>query len=355
MNKRIWLCMGLVLGLCWTAGADETATDVETALLEELRLLRAAVEKIAAETETLKQSATAASYSETFDGEENWRKADEGKLSAIAAPDVDNPEDVRRYINEIQAASRMQNSWSSSDPQVEMLEKVGSKNVPILLESFSRKGGRAGTSTFYIDQALEKLVQPEHKEAVLQALPNGKSLAELVVEYHWEEDARDTLLEGLRKESWLPVDWVQAVVNLKDPDTYPALRRYFVTSGSPDRVYKILQAIPFTDWPEMVDEAWQKERGGYHSNVGMARLAAEYGHLDALDELIDVLREPTDEYSSWKKRETQKTLWKILDTRRGGTDLIAWYDANRKQLVFDVERKVYVVRPVDDAVKGGAE
>ena len=82
---------------------------------------------------------------------------------------------------------------------------------------------------------------------ILSELDGRHDLAELIVKFKWQEDARKTLMRGLGRNDYLPGDWIKAVAMLEDTATYPALQEFLANGANPATTYdhiKDLQGLP---------------------------------------------------------------------------------------------------------------
>jgi len=268
----------------------------------------------------------------------------------IALPEDASKDQVREYINEVLISGQRRQKFKADDPQIGMLVKVGAQNLDVLLEARSTLGSRmslnwyaGGALSDYLDAAIKQLVRPEDKELIIRALPFDDKLADIVFEKGFQADARETLIAGLtRKTPNLPISWIKAVASLQDPATYPALTAYFVRCNSRKTVFAILRKLPGIELSAAVDEAWKKAKYDQRQATYMCGIAAEYGHVDALETAANILRAATDgDY----RREAREVLKKFTPATGDAPALLAWYEANRDKLVFDAATKKFIVKP----------
>jgi len=151
------------------------------------------------------------------------------------------------------------------------------------------------------------------------------------------------LIAGLtRKTPNLPISWIKAVASLQDPATYPALTAYFVRCNSRKTMFAILRKLPGIELSAAVDEAWKKAKHDQRQATYMCGIAAEYGHVEALETAANILRSATDrDY----RNEAREVLKKSTPATGDAPALLAWYDANRDKLVFDAETRKFIVKP----------
>ena len=266
-------------------------------------------------------------------------RSDLMELQKITLPDNPTGEQVKDYIAAIMVASRKQTSFGDNDPQVAMLKKVGSENLDALLEYESRLG--QGGQKMYITDAVLHLARPEDKALVLRALPNDHELAELVVKYGWQADARDTLISGLDQEKqYLPQDWIKAVASFQDPSTYPALTAYLVNGNAKQDTFDAIKQLPGIDLSDAVDQIWKKARySNTYGKLQVCAIAAECGHMDALETAVEILKKEENEY---ELKQAAKVITKFTPATGDYAALIAWFEANKAKLIFDPQSKTFI-------------
>ena len=341
MYKTVFLAIVLMLA---TTGKAQTTGQEE--LLNEIRSIKQSLDELRADVAKLREEVKNSSTGNEFDFEDSGRFVSRGanikKLRAIQFPQEPTEETLRQYIDEILLASRGQNSSSSEDPQVGMLCKVGSEHLDLLLDSM---GSTQGIPDSYLVQAISRLAREEHKTMILDALPLHHGLIDAVTQRGWASDARDILLDELESNPpYLPVQWLRAVAELNDPTTYPLLTSYFINGNNRYWTYEAIRNLPIPDMASCVSQAWERSKfADEYESKSMARIAAEYGQMDALDDLIAMLNEE-DEYNRHNAMESRTTLLRLLDFRGANDELVQWYNANKGRLVFDPARKKYVVQ-----------
>ena len=104
-----------------------------------------------------------------------------------------------------------------------------------------------------------------------------------------------------------------------------------------------IQRFPIEDLPAAVAEAWEKSKyeQGYN-RISMAVIALQYGHLDALEALVESLAsEGPDSY--WMIQEARPAVLQYTGFKGSNKELKSWFEANRSVLKFDSEKKKFVV------------
>lgn len=345
----------LVLGMVWLVHCPrvhaQVMSEADRAILQELRQIRAVLMEIRGEIEQLKQDKganAAAAAQPFFPGGFHSRGPDAAKLSKIKLPADPSDDQVKDYIRDIMTVSKGQNSFSSQDPQVGMLVKLGPDRVELLLESLARRPGHGfAMGYFHVRQAVLKLVTDEHKELVLKALPAHTFLAEAVLERGWERDAREVLIEELSSADpqQLPIEWIQSVANLGDPETYDKLKWYLIQRENRYATYGAIRDLPGLDLTDAVEKIWTKTGYNEWEERGIAKMAMQYGHLDAVERLLEYL--DGENRGQWETREIRRLLFQHVDFRGSNKDVQEWINKNRENIVFDKERKKFVLGKKD--------
>jgi hypothetical protein len=276
--------------------------------------------------------------------------ANSASLARIPLPENPTKAQARDYVKAILIASQRRNSYSPDDPQVGMLAKVGPQNLDVLFEFKANKG--SGPGAFYLGNAIARLARPEDKEFVLRALPTVHELITLVVKSGWQAEARDTLVAALRdeQEEFLSREWIQAVASFEEPDTYPELKSYLMRCSNKQMTYMLIRRLPGIDLEDTVASAWKDARrsSSAYTVLDSCMMAAEYGHADVLESLVDILKRGDDE--NFQRRAA--TFIRRYTPATGNNDaLIAWYEANRDRLVFDPKLKKFMPGPMPSSTR----
>jgi hypothetical protein len=268
------------------------------------------------------------------------------RVLEIAFPADPTAENLKNYINEIVVASQGNQSYSTQDPQIAMLALVGTDNLQLLVNAMP-DGASGGMGVYYVEKAISLLVEDRHRDLILEALPVKQRLVSVVLEKRWEREARDILIAGLKESNgaYLPGEWVKAVAALRDPETYDVLTEYMAkTSSSPSYVYESIRLLPGIQLGDAVSKAWEKAKGSdnQYNVAGMAVIAASYGHPDAVETLIGLLKNPPGRTSSFVNPRLSLLLH--LDTSGSNEEIIAWYETNKENLVFDPKSKKFKLK-----------
>jgi len=333
------------------AFAQEQTAPTNAEILKELRELRKAVDELTkkvdalgAKQEAKKPDEEAAAEAELRGGEgpEDFtsRGPDLKALREIKLPENPTKDQVKEYISKIAAASRNQNTFSSDDQQVNMLIGVGPENLDLLIQAARRQG----PASYYIVPAIVRLAREEDKKRILEALPYTHDLVEVVLNRGWEEDAREILLAELRGgPQYLPPQWIQALANLRDPNTYQDLKNFLINGGNRYSTYEAIKDLPGIDLTQAVAGAWKAAKGeGRWEAPYMAPAALEYGQKDALEFVINSLGR--SDRDAGYVQEARQLIMQYTDARGSNEEIRKWFAANKDKLVFDPAARKYRVQ-----------
>jgi hypothetical protein len=232
---------------------------------------------------------------------------------------------------------------SAEDPEVRLLEKVGSDHVDVLTEPLLYDSSPAGET--YLIAALDSLVTDAHKELVLGRLRLARELVGIVTARGWTEDAAPVLLGVLADHaSWklpypdLPGEWISAVAALRRPESYGDLKAYLFARGNRYATWKAIKDLPGVLRDADIDSlwGWGKALDSKFDRNDVAAIAAHYGQLDTLEVLFE-------DPGNWPQREVidRLTPHRVSLTRPDGAR--TWFQENRDRLVFDAAAVRYVV------------
>lgn len=294
---------------------------------------------------------------DVFLSKEQPHLIDKKALEKIASlPESPTEEQVRSYIRAILKASACQMMVSSNDPQVAMLEKIGSENLDLLVEeSLAYTHAHPGTAgNLHVEVTLTNLAKPEHKASILKALYDYPGLADVVIREGWQNEARDILLRKLREHPRnLRCNWIQAAASLQDPSTYEDLKRCFINSYNKKSFVPILKELPGFDLPGAVAAGWSRYKsykgmedlGGFDDTSVMISIAMEFGHVDAIEAVFKLKeRYHGEEQLDYYRKEWLPQLQELTGITGGFDEIDRWFQANKNSLVFDPEKRRFVIR-----------
>lgn len=330
MNVRmamVVLNVAAVLGSgCATPSMVKESAEAQRQIVQELRLMNATLTDLAA---TMKSNPAPRSVTRVSSYQSQG--PDREALLKIKLPDPLTKEGARAYVTEILALSSGQNSFSDRDPQVGLLARVGEDNLDVLLEYT----GSSGMIDYHLNKAIQRVATDRSKQLILDRLDKNMELANVVFKRGWAEDARATLMEGLKSDR-VPGEWISAVASLRDTNTYPVLLNYFVQGQNRVQTYELIKSLPGIDLATSVATAWERSRFGHRWEVnGMAVVAVGYGHTNALEAIIRAVQAPDIQENSYEINQLLTALWEHTDGAGSPKEMAAWYEANKANLVFD--------------------
>jgi len=93
-----------------------------------------------------------------------------------------------------------------------------------------------------------------------------------------------------------------------------------------------------------VGQMWArfKDRTSLFDVVPAACVAAEYGHLDALEKLVDAIQD--SEHDFYYVTESREAIVRLTEARGSSADIAIWFKQNKDKLVFDAKQKQFVVK-----------
>ena len=265
------------------------------------------------------------------------------KVRTILLPPHATKEQVKEYavrILKAGGAMKIGDTQSSDDPQVQKLIEMGPENLDVLIEAMRE----VPDSQFYVKAAIRRLVRPEHKGLVLASLAEEPELIGIVLDQGWLPDAKPVLLEELAAHpSFLPPDWIKAVALLQDAETYDYLRWYLGNGPNASSTYNAIRDLPGLDLRPALLAAWRNKPNDNYDSPPLAAHGVEAGLIECLDYVFAVLKNGMNGW--WSGKPPRELILQFTEARGDDAQLIAWYEANRAALVFDVETRRFRAEP----------
>jgi hypothetical protein len=324
----------LISGTLLLASCSSDNDDIKKELVEIKKLLTEISKKLPPgehDSELIRPS-----YSPAIGG----KKLDMEALDNITLPDNPLKKDILKYFREIARATQNQRSFSESDPQVYMLLEVGHENLEYLV-SYNADH----MVDMYFTAAIKELAEEEDKELILSYLPRKRDLVKVITAKRWEEDAKQILISELAElPQYLPTEWVSAVASFDDPCTYDSLKNYLTYGSNRSWTFKAIKnSTSMEDLEDTVGEAWENAKKAHSEwdKNSFAPIAASYGHVDALEVIINSLDSPANGPSVYQPR---KQIFQYTEVRGTNDEIRKWFKKNKSKLVFDAEAEKFVVR-----------
>ena len=266
---------------------------------------------------------------------------DRKDLEKIKFPDNPTKENLKIYALAILEISKNQGGFSYEHPQVEMLKKLGKKNVDILVGLLAE----SSPSAYYLGYAIKDLATEQDKDLILREIPNHEELIMVAHKYGWQNEIKDLIINKLEAETHLRRDWIYAAASLKDPKANEKLIQYFQQSQYPAETYHMLSHFPDIKLTEEhIAKAWEKARigsGSFGESMLMANIAAAYGRVDAFDFLIKNL---DSSQITYEKQRILEGIYKTTGMSGSPKALQQWYEQVKGRLVFDPGTRRFQVR-----------
>ncbi|MBC8453691.1 hypothetical protein H8D64_01395 [PVC group bacterium] len=338
-----------VLSLTCLSTLAQAPTYAEQEMLRKLHEIHSVVLELKSEIAELKKEIQEEEEDEDFGAFVSrsgfqTRKADSAKLRKIKLPKDPSEDQIKDYIQDIMEASRGQNSFSSDDPQVRMLLKVGAENLNLLIDAMSNNERMPGFfgGNYHVQEAILLLANEDHKKLILDSLAWQTFLVKVVLNNGWEKDAKEILLDELASApNSLPSEWIQAVANLKDPETYDDLKWYLINRRNRHNTFQAIEHLPDIDLEETVAKAWEQTGIDEWEERGIAQIAIQYGHENALEYLVDFLE--NDKQNSYNKHHIRRLVLQHLNFYGSNKEIMEWLKKNTGKLTFDKETKKFIV------------
>ena len=214
------------------------------------------------------------------------RRANRADLDLIVLPEDPTRADYEQYIKEIEEATQGQNSFSSGDPQVEMLAKIPAEHVDLLI---AQTGGR-GSLRFHAQYAMRNIDMAPLRGRINEMVLAQPQMIGVVVTNGWSQDAAPAIAAKLEsRPPNLGPAWFQAAAELRDPALYDALHDCAIQSRYFTQVIQVLEGLPDYDLQRTIGEMWRLSGEGNTSinRQQIALVAVRFGYVDALGELIN--------------------------------------------------------------------
>ncbi len=347
MNQSTLLFAAGAAGLLFAGCATTDSSTANEQILVELKALNAKLETLSGKLEENTKAVAKLKTAPAAIGAalpHVPRTGDKEALDKLKLADNPTPDDIRKYIREIQKATEGQNSFAPSDQQVDLYRQIGPGNLEVILP-FLRANG---IGAYHLQNALDGLVGIEDKELAIKKIKEYPTLAIAFVKNGWVEDAREELLTILEKSDNPPHELARDAAQLVKTDAdRKRLIDIFCTRPNQFALLTTIKTFPNTDMREITERAFENFRYTQHWNRQQyATAAANEGSLKALDGLIEMMPEPGDNSNnnSYMRDQIGKALLALTGRPANPTALRKWYDENKEKLVFNKERGRFEVK-----------
>jgi cellobiose-specific phosphotransferase system component IIA len=247
---------------------------------------------------------------------------------------------VARYVYRIYGL--LENASDEAKKEAfESLKSLGREYLELFIKA-ARKQHKAHDVA---QKLVETLAEDQDMALILNHLKDHQWLVTVVRDRGWASAARDILLEGIRGDCPCRLGvWLETLLSLKDPTTYPDILAFFSKHGD-EESYRLLKAMPEVGLQyEHVLSAWNaqwndKKNTRYKSFLVVA---LENGIVTAIDGVARFYNEMGKEKSDADK-EIYSKIVSCFDVDLSGQEFWAWFHRNKHRLEFDVQKQKWRV------------
>jgi len=254
------------------------------------------------------------------------------ELKRIKLPANANKKQTEEYIKKILAVTQKQNHFTSSDIQIIMLKEIDHKYLQLLIKHMS-------TKAFHINLSVGLLAKESDKKMILENLNKYPELINVIMKFNWHKDAKEIIFKKLENpNNYLHPNWMACAAKVAKPADYEILINYFIENNNKQDLYDIIKKLPGMKLDRAVETTWRaSEWGNQNDRKQCALIASEYGYVNALETLVDMLND-----STWEVLASRK--FASLTGKTGSKKQIEkWFNANKNKLVFDKKTRRYVI------------
>lgn len=264
------------------------------------------------------------------------RDEETGQAEQLRLPSGADRDAVRMYLRRVAEAACASDDPADSEWLNVYLAPVGHNYLDLLL--LNRADPYIGRACL---RCIERMATEEDKSLILGSLEMDFDLASVVRSHHWTQEAKPILVKRLTEHpDYLPAEWLEAVVDLRDPATYEDLKWYFAYGSDPGITYEAVKRIPgLVLPPALIQKAWL--RSGNMWRTRMVVVLLDYGMVEGLEFVVDFLSKPwIPEDFRLSPRDLMLTY---TDQRGSDEELRAWFRANKQRLQFNARTRKFSV------------
>jgi hypothetical protein len=179
---------------------------------------------------------------------------------------------------------------TTAEDEVEKLCEIPNKYLELFLNEM--RDAPAEIQANYVPAVVNCLADESHKNIVIAHLPEYPRLIHLVIAKDWVDEAQSVLIGALNSAEQLPIAWLYAASQFKDPRVNEGLVDQFLNRNDLTdlSVFYLLKDI--SGLGPQLEQAVSQKWGKLNDVAGpqlksFAPVAVYYGHVDALRVLID--------------------------------------------------------------------
>lgn len=315
-------------------------------ILQELAAIRNEIKQMRKTIAEINQEAIEAEAAQEFRDKFSRKSLPSPTIPEVKYPDVPTEAALRKYVADV-LSLKPHSRWKTSDPQVRMLERVGSENIRYLLEVY--EAHKDSSVEGYLRTAIGTLGGDEIKQWVFDRLPRNEKLLALVKDKGWMKDAIPVLSNCLLPNEWSTKNriyldddnpWFGALVESRDPDAYAALKEAFRRSNFSEYAYTRIKGLPGIELAEMIDNAWREALEDQpQESRRIAAMAVEQGNIDAF--IFLGLWVATIAESDAEAGDVRSLLLRHCDFRGAPREMNDWIQDNQDHLEWDSNLKKF--------------
>lgn len=275
----------------------------------------------------------------------NRNRAGAADLEDIVLPENPTRAECEAYVEALSEATQGQNSFSSNDPQVAKLAQIPAEHVDLLL---AQTGGRSPLR-FHAQYAMRGMDFSGLRDRIGALVEEQPAMIGIVVTQGWCQDARQAIANKLnQRPANLGLAWFQAAAELNDPALYDALHDCAAQTRYTQQVVMILEGMSGYDLERTVSEMWRNSQQGNasHTVYQVAVVAVRYGHIEALQALVNQLNQRSGYYNNNGENtyDQQRTMvMRYIDFSGSNAEIAQWLTDHKDELVFDHVTQRYLL------------
>lgn len=282
------------------------------------------------------------------------------KLSEFKLNDQPTREECKAHLKRLRELIPFVASTSTFSPISDVLRQIPVEHADLLIDEMI-----AGTTlSRWVGYALQDMDLDALRKTFVGKIKAGADdiAIEVIVVQGWWDDVRPEIAAFINNpESAVTIPWFVAATELRDPGLYPRLHEIAVrVAGAEDESIRAmaseyigaLAVIEEYDILKTVNACWKRFEAREMDKQALAdkrftRVTAGLGSVGALGCLVDVLSTETWSRFAPDFDGKPRPILKIIDFHGSNAEIKAWYEKNKKDLIFDYTRNKYVVvKPV---------
>ncbi|MCH2204684.1 MAG: hypothetical protein MK132_02280 [Lentisphaerales bacterium] len=260
--------------------------------------------------------------------------AKKDELLALEIPVLFNSSVVKDYLKKIDRLTTGQESKSSSDYQVYLLNKIPERYFAEMLSS------RLLNIKLYIAESVILRFREKDEKLLYRFLEQYPQLARVMEKKpDWVRKAWRTLIKGIQSDPKVSHYWIKLVAMADKSDGNYVLLKYLEKNRYLKNVKEVEKtSLEHSRIRAAVNEGYRNVMGKRGLDGDMKALCALYvGNFHALSRIIEILKQPAFE-QAYIVKEARKVLKERVDTN---LDIIDWYEQNKDRMSYTPSDKKF--------------